>query len=168
MSELEANLGRGSLMDWAGESGRTVEQVIRLLRDGSVAGGAYAPLSPEEEEQESLARERFTAAMDRQAEAFTQMRARSGPIYDLARERSRIVSEAYRAAGRPRDVTASRTRNGWTYEHKVGHGSTARLEPATEDEWTAWVAWCRERERLRRELGIGRYAKPRSGSSPKP
>ncbi len=116
-------------------------------------GCGYAQALPEEEERLKPVRDRLMLAMERQLEALRQMESRSGPIYERAREGSRVVSEAYRAAGRPRDVTRVRGPDGWQYVHQVGRGhGFQRFEPATEEEWRAWDAWCRERERLRERL----------------
>ena len=54
--------------------------------------------------------------------ALSLLLERSGPIYDLAHERSRIVSEAYRAAGRPRDINRYPGPDGWRYVHQVKRG----------------------------------------------
>ena len=70
--------------------------------------------------------DRLVAGASRQCEALRQMEERSGPIYEIVRERSRIVSAAYKAAGRPRDVTAIDTSDG--------------LARAPHHEWTAAVA----------------------------
>jgi hypothetical protein len=83
------------------------------------------------------------------------MMARSGPIYEQSRRLSRIVSNAYRAAGRPRDVGRRRTAEGWTYFHRVTKGARRyELEAATEEEWRRWSLWEIERDRLRDEYGI--------------
>lgn len=52
----------------------------------------------------SLVEDRLHRALSRQFDALGQMQERSGPIYEQARARSRIVSEAYKAAGSPRKV----------------------------------------------------------------
>ena len=98
-------------------------------------------------------RDRLDAAIARQFAALKQMTERSGPIYELAREPSRIISDAYRAAGRPRAVSALGTRDGWVYVHRITRGPRKwQDETATEAEWRAWRAWCSARERLRRTL----------------
>ncbi len=119
-------------------------------------GCGYAPLSPEEEERLRPERERFMAAIARQFEVLRQMQERSGPIYELARERSRIISEAYQAAGRPRRVSLVHSPHGLAYVFHVRRGGKwNHSEPATRDDADAWYGWWRERERLRRKLGIG-------------
>ena len=144
--ELEALLGRGSLLDWEYQERRTAEQVIELLRSGYVAGGGQAPLTPEEQVQARLAGERLTAALARQKDALKQMRERTGPIYELARERSRIIGEAYRAAGSPRHVAMVRGPDGWHIMRIVGRGAHTRYEPSTETEWRAWRTWASDRD----------------------
>jgi hypothetical protein len=98
------------------------------------------------------AAERLNAALDRQSAVWQQMTDRSGPVYDTAKERSRAVADAYRAAGSPARVT--------TGPQPLLYGPLkARGEqiPATPAQAAAWRAWTAERERLRREL---RYGKP--------
>ncbi len=76
-----------------------------------------------------------------------------------SQELSRIVAEAYRAAGRPRRVTRIWTHGeGWgECLHQIGSGPRRyEFEPATEAEWKAWTAWVIERDRLREELGVNR------------
>ena len=129
---------------------------VRFFRSDSpddCHGCGYAPLTPAEKERLRPLHGHMQSAIARQFDVLRQMVERSGPIYELARERSRIISEAYRAAGRPRDVTMIRTPEGWSYVHRVGHGHRyVRDDPATEPEWRAWRAWCSERERLRRDV----------------
>jgi hypothetical protein len=82
-----------------------------------------------------------------------QMRDRSGPQYELSQQRSRIVADAYRAAGSPRHVSKVRTPTGWEYRHIVTRGPRrGELEPATEEDWRAWHAWAGIRFQLRAEL----------------
>lgn len=118
-------------------------------------GCGYAPLSPEEEERRRPEGERLGAAIARQFDAMSQMTQRSGPVYETARQRSRIVREAYRAAGSPCHVIAVHTPAGLRFMRYVAPPKVAS-EPATDEEWQAWQAWCRERERLRREVGSKR------------
>lgn len=89
-------------------------------------------------------------------ESILQMRARSGPLWDLAKERGQIMSEAYRAAGSPAHVTIVNYPDGGRYARVIGHGASTRFEPATEAEWRAWRAWATDRDRLRQELRIWR------------
>lgn len=132
------------------------EWMGRLLENDDLADCEacdFTPLMPEEEERQRPWREHMAAALDRQFEVRKQMMGRSGPIYEIARERGRIISEAYRAAGRPRYVSESRTPDGMAYVHRITRGPRKWQQgPATEAEWRAWRAWCTERERLRQEL----------------
>ena len=159
MTELEALLGRGSLLEWELDPGRTAEDLINLLRSGEVAGGAHPPYTAAELEERTRAHERSLAAAKRQGDALRQMMTRSGPLYELARQRSRVVSEAYRAAGRPPAIRPIHGRDGRTYVRKVGRGRHWHYEPATQDEWEAWQAWLRQRARLRKQLGIGQFGR---------
>jgi hypothetical protein len=115
-------------------------------------------MTPEEEERTRPAPERLVASMTRIAEAVTQMQARSGPYYDLARERSRIVAAAYKAAGSPRKVGAGMAYNPLRVVpvFTVRSGKTYHTEPATQADKDAWYSWVRERDHLRRELGVNR------------
>ena len=158
VGEVEDLLGRGSLLDWEMEPGRTADEVIQLLRSSVVAGGPYPPLTAEEQALQDLGWARSRAAAAREAEAFRQMKARAGPLYQLARERGTVLSRAYRAAGQPRDVTRARGPDGWVYMHQVHGGQRGYFEPATEEEWREWRQWVQQRVRMRRELGIGRYS----------
>jgi hypothetical protein len=119
-------------------------------------GCGYAPMTPEEEERTRPERERLVAAMSRVIQAVTQMQARSGPYYELAHERSRIISEAYRAARKPRKVSMVLGCHPRAYVFHVRRGDTYHQEPATQADADAWYAWWRERDRLRRELGMSR------------
>lgn len=115
-------------------------------RDCLNCGYGWDPLPPEEEERRAV-------PLRRQMEAYAQMVQRSGSLYELARERSRIVTEAYRAAGRPRKVSLTRTHEGWQHMFHIGRGHESQAEPATKQDADAWYAWARQRDRLRRKLG---------------
>jgi hypothetical protein len=66
-------------------------------------------------------------------DAMAQMQARSGPYNDLARERSRVLSEAYWAAGSPRKVsTVIRPGHTVSYAFHVRVGNAYRRVPATQ------------------------------------
>lgn len=84
--------------------------------------------------------------------ALRQMEDRAGPIYETACDRSRTVSAAWRAAGSPPKVQRIHTADGprWFLWRRVG--APAPRVPATDAQVTAWFAWWRERDRLRREL----------------
>lgn len=58
---------------------------------------------PEPSPDQEAAMERLRDSIRRQADAERQMRERSGPLYELSKQRSRLIGEAWRAAGRPRD-----------------------------------------------------------------
>ncbi len=88
--------------------------------------------------------------------AYIQMRQRSGPYYDLSRERSRIVSEAYRAAGSPRKVFMRHGLDGELRYFFARQHPVPDPQPATKTDADAWYAWGRERDHLRRELGSSR------------
>ncbi len=83
-----------------------------------------------------------------------QMQERSGPEYELATERSRIVNAAWRAVGRPSRVSRVHVQGGIEYRF-TGGGERRRTEPATLDDWNAWQAWQRQRERLRAQVRAG-------------
>jgi hypothetical protein len=53
--------------------------------------------------QQAAAMARLRDGLRRQLDAERQMRKRGGPLYQLSKERSRVISEAWRAAGRPQD-----------------------------------------------------------------
>lgn len=91
------------------------------------------------------------AALERQWDNWTQMTDRSGPIYATAKERSRAVAEAYRAAGSPPHVTSGP--QPLLYAPWKARGEQI---PATPEQAAAWRAWTSERERLRRELRNGK------------
>jgi hypothetical protein len=94
---------------------------------------------------------RLKASMARMVDAQRQMEQRAGPVYDLSVSRSRVVSDAYRAAGSPPKPPGS----------PFQFSETGLLERGDTPEWQAWRAWLQIREQLRRELGIQR-GKPRS------
>jgi hypothetical protein len=114
-----------------------------------------ARLTPEDEEQPEP--ERLFAGLGRQLDAHWQMSDRSGPLYDLAKEHSRIVHDAYKAAGPPRKIYRSGM-NGTLRRPidvvQVRRGDTYQEEPATQVEVDAWWAWVRRREALRRSIGM--------------
>ena len=91
--------------------------------------------------------------------AFEGASLAAGERERLGRELSRIVAEAYKAAGRPRQVTRVWTRRGGWGEclHRIRSGPRRyEYEPATEAEWRAWSAWVVERDRLREQLAVNR------------
>ena len=99
ISELEATLESGSLVDWEMEWGRTAEQVIGLLRFGygrthGVAGptAGSEPLSREEEEQMG---EHFRATVVHRRELRATL-SRLLRLYAAARARVRreVVARA--------------------------------------------------------------------------
>jgi hypothetical protein len=94
---------------------------------------------------------RVTAAFGRQMAAFKQMREHSGPIYETARERSRIASAAWRAAGSPKPVHLVHIAGVRRYVIWGRARDPASWTLATDAQVAAWYAWWRERERLRRE-----------------
>jgi hypothetical protein len=95
---------------------------------------------------------RVTAAFGRQMAACKQMRERSGPIYEAACERSRVISGAWRAAGSPRLVHRVRRGGVSCYVFWSEHSDPRTWEPATDAQVTAWYSWWRARDRLRRSL----------------
>jgi hypothetical protein len=103
---------------------------------------------PEAAQQAAQAADRFAASVARVLECVEQMAQRSGPIYERARERSRFMSAAWRAAGRPRRIHELWTAEGITYRIRE-HGSWL---PASPEQVDAWHAWLRKRDQLRREL----------------
>ncbi len=100
-------------------------------------------------------------ALRRRMAQLRQMQERSGPEYELALERSRLINAAWRAAGSPRRVSRVHTSGGLAYRF-TGRNDGRRTEPATLDDWTAWQTWQRERERLRGEV----RASSRTGNGP--
>ena len=123
-------------------------------RDCEVCESEHAQRTAEEDDRQRLLTERFVSGFVRTSEDINQMRERSGPLYDESRRLGKIVADAYRAAGRPRQVVKL-WRGG--YAHPVRTGPFHHdLEPATEAEWSAWQAWVEERRRIRREIGVQR------------
>jgi DNA-directed RNA polymerase subunit RPC12/RpoP len=116
---------------------------------GDCEGCGYVPLdqlSAEARVAYERAIARLSAAAARQSDAHRQMEARSGPVYEVSRERSRLISEAWRAFGSP---------------HRPQHFDITRPPDPTTPEgraWHAWRAWRREKARLYRELGWGHWA----------
>lgn len=100
-------------------------------------------------EESKQALEGLSSKIHATLDCHKQMKERSGPIYDLSRERSRIIKDAWRAAGSPRKVSMISTKDGVKY---VVHRSSGDYEFVTKDEADAWYAWRRERDRLRNEL----------------
>lgn len=93
------------------------------------------------------------SALERLWDNWTQIMSRSGPIYVTAKERSKAVADAYRAAGSPAKVygalgSAAHLAAPWDREK--------RIVPATPEQAAAWRAWTSKRERLRRELKSGK------------
>ena len=78
------------------------------------------------------------------SEAQSQMELRAGPFYELSRDNSRLISEAWRASGSPRKPAGGGLR-------RTERGGWERIETP---EWQAWRAWLRQREQLRREHGM--------------
>lgn len=165
IAEIEEGLlVRDSLMQWEMEPSRTMGEVLDLLRNGRLAGGPRPPLSPEERAGRERAGERSLAAATRLGSCYAQMRARSGPLYERSRERSRIVSAAYRAAGSPRKVFMTlgpdrRPLYGFAepWRRRRDRPNPSAFEAATEADADAWYAWWRERDRLRRAGKMGPY-----------
>lgn len=95
-------------------------------------------------------------SMMRMIEQHEQMRERSGPHYDLATQRGRIITAAWRAAGSParlQRVYAGPHRIAWYLYAPWKRGHRQEATPA---QVAAWQAWCAERSRLHRELGWDR------------
>jgi hypothetical protein len=101
---------------------------------------------------DSAAIDRVTASMQRQMAAMKQMVERTGPIYEIARERSRMMHAAWRAAGSPPHVHQVRIAGGCRYVTWTRAADPATWKPATDAEVKAWYTWWRERDRLRRGL----------------
>lgn len=112
--------------------------------------------------------DRLGEAVGRMLDAFGQMRTRSGPYYELARERSPIVAEAYRLVGSPRKVSLSRTAAGWSWFFTATLGGPDP-EPAPPGAVAAWQAWWRQRDAIRQSLGSQRgQGKPPPDTSSRP
>lgn len=89
----------------------------------------------------------------RLADNQKQMKARSGPMYELARERSRIISAAWRAAGSP-------PRPKGEFRGLSGSGKKLYGQPdRTTAEWQRWREWLHQRTQLYKTLGMGPWAK---------
>lgn len=84
-----------------------------------------------------------------------QMKARSGPMYELSRERSRLISEAWRAAGRPKRPRGAF--RGISGSGKKLYGAPDR----TTAEWQVWREWLHQKTALYRKLGMGPWTKLR-------
>lgn len=84
-----------------------------------------------------------------------QMRLRSGPMYELSRERSRIVGAAWRAAGSPQRPRGALTGISGTGNKLYGPPDR------TSAEWQTWRGWLRKRTRLHRELRMGPWSTSR-------
>ena len=99
--------------------------------------------------------------LKRMIEQHEQMRERSGPHYDLATQRGRIIKTAWRAAGSP--ARLQRVYGGqWYLYASWKRGDRQEATPA---QVAAWEAWCTERFRLRRELGWDRPIKTNDDDS---
>lgn len=94
--------------------------------------------------------EKHVEAIRRVLRVQREMKERSGPFYELSKERSRIISTAWRAAGSPRHVSQVGTSNGIAYV--VWHRDRS-FDWVTEEDWNAWMAWQRERARLHQMYG---------------
>jgi hypothetical protein len=94
----------------------------------------------------------MTERLKRMTEQHEQMRKRSGPHYDLATQRGRIIKAAWRAAGSP--VRLQRVHGGRWYLY--ASWKRGDRQEATLGQVAAWEAWCIERFRLRHELGWDR------------
>lgn len=77
-------------------------------------------------------------------EAQLQMQRRTGPLYELSKNNSRLISAAWRAAGSPHKPAGS----------GLQHTETGHWERIDTPESRAWRVWVRQRERLRREHGM--------------
>jgi hypothetical protein len=86
----------------------------------------------------------YAASVASLVEEQSQMRRRSGPLYELSKKNSRLVSAAWRVAGSPRKPAGSGIRRNEA-------GTLVRIDTP---EWRAWRAWKRQREELRREHGM--------------
>jgi hypothetical protein len=102
------------------------------------------------------ARAQWEAALGRQMAALRQMATRQGPYYESARERSRIVSSAYRAAGSPQRISMRVGPDRKVRWYFARDKYVADPLPAPQADVDRWYAWCRERDRLRKELGSRR------------
>jgi hypothetical protein len=87
---------------------------------------------------------RYAEALAALTDEHEQMRKRSGPLYELSKKNSRLVSSAWRAAGCPRRPASS----------GLQRSETGQLVRIDTPEWRAWRAWKRQREQLRREYGM--------------
>ncbi len=103
------------------------------------------------DDETAAALDAVESALGRQHAAWRQMTDRSGPVYATAKERSRVVAEAYRAAGSPPRVTS-----GPEALLYAPWKAKRNIVPATPEQAAAWRAWTSERERLRRELRDGK------------
>jgi hypothetical protein len=100
----------------------------------------------------------WKAGLSRMLDAHMQVQKKSGPIYDKYLENTRIYGAAWRAAGRPRQVSQLH-HAGQTQEITYFFTASLRnrkkgqdIEPATKDDWLRWENWKRERDRLREKI----------------
>lgn len=109
------------------------------------------PISADEQARRIADEARRQDGWRKHGEVVAQMRAQSGPFYENSRDRSSVLSDAWRRAGGPREV---RRVGGFRGEASLYF--TRRGEPVTEAEWLAWNEWTQERERIRARLGVTR------------
>jgi hypothetical protein len=103
------------------------------------------------------ARNQISASMRRMVDTRRQMERRAGPLFEVARYRSDVISDAYRAAGSPPKPRGPFLGVGVT--GKKLYGPPDQNTP----EYEAWRAWVRQKVRLQRQLGTQRW-KPRQMS----
>jgi len=97
--------------------------------------------------------ESLQQSFKRLTDNLDQMKARSGPFYDLAHERNRIISSAWRATGSPKRPRGA-------FRGVSGNGKKLYGPPdRTTAEWQVWREWLQQKTRLYRELGMGPWAK---------
>ena len=89
----------------------------------------------------------------RWADAMTQMTARSGPIHEKSKDRGKVLSAAWRAAGSPPRVIRVGEETRIQYYLYAPWKRESQFEEATPEQVEAWYSWNRERARLIRENG---------------
>lgn len=139
------------LIGWEREPERRFADVVAALESAVIAAPRLDLRSTWAIDPSSMAGrdewiERVVAGHRRWREAVEGIRSRSGVVY----ERYKTISDAYRAAGRPRRVY--RAIDGRTGADVYTFRTRRRYVPATEADWNVWEAWMAERERLRQSL----------------
>lgn len=138
--------------DSCGVAPRDPEREARLLAEYGPCPSCGGPTS-------ALGKRCWRCGLERMLTQFKQQRERSGPGYDRMVERSRIMHEAWRTAGRPAKLQRTLIRSGDNWGEKWFVTSAWRrgenLE-ATPEQVQSWQQWRHTQRRIRREMGWDR------------